>query len=73
MKDLINVVSFYVFSKIYDQYEKIKFAKKNFVKQKLKTCDNIFSKTMSFSCAHMIKIVMKIEEKKLLFENVHFH
>ena len=73
IKDLIKKMSFYVFSKIHDQYLKIMLIAKDFKKHALKICDKIFNTTMNFFCLHMIKTAMKMKKKKILFENVHSH
>ena len=73
MRNLIDHVSFYALSKIYDQYLLMRLIMKKPKKHKLKSCERIFATTMNLSCAHMIATALKIEEKKLLLENVHSH
>ena len=73
IKNLIKKMSSYALLKIHDQYRMIMLIAKNSKKHALKTCFKSFNTTMNFSCSHMIKTTMKIEEKKILLENVHSH
>ena len=73
IRELIEKISFYAFSKIYNQYKLITKAKKHLIKCVLKTCEKNFVITISLSCTHIIKNALKIDEKKLLFKNVHFY
>ena len=71
MKNLIDEISFHAFSKIYKQYAIIKQIDKH--SKKFKKYVEIFIIIMSFSCSHKIRKILKIEKKKLLLKNVHFH
>ena len=71
IKNLIDYVTLYAISKIYNQYVLIKKINKH--SKKFKKCTRIFIITISLSCSHKIKKVLKIEKKKLLFENMHFY
>ena len=64
IRDLINKISFYAFSKIYTEYEKVKLIVKYSAKHELKICDRSYFITMNFLCLHIIKIVIKSEKKK---------
>ena len=73
MRNLLDQVSLYAFSKIYEQYLLTRLAKKKSEEHELKSCQKIFVTTMGLPCAHMIVAALEIEEKKLLLEDVHFH
>ena len=47
--------------------------KKYSIKCALKIYEKNFVITINLSCTHIIKNILKINEKKLLFENVHSH
>ena len=71
MRDLIDRVSSHALSKIYNQYKLMKLTDKE--SRNLKECVRTFVIIMSLFCSHMIKEVLKDEEKKLLLEDVHSH
>ena len=72
-RELIDRVNIHALRKINKQYQLVKTIMfENF----LSFCTHVFIITMSFFCAHIIKIkIEKIDEKlkKLHFENVHSH